>query len=153
MDGDCNREIKTCLLFGRKALTNLDSVFKRRDSTLSTSPYSQSYSFPVVMYGCKSWTIKKAKSWRIDAFELCCWKDSWESLGLQGNQPVNPKRNQPWIFIGRLMQKLKLQCSGHLMRRVSSSEKTVKLGKIEGKRRNGWQSICLNSTTNSVDMN
>ena len=85
-DGDCSHEIKRCLLLGRKLMTNLDSIIKSRDITLSTKVHLvQATVFPIVMYGCESWTRKKAVCWRIDAFELWCWEDSWESLGLQGD--------------------------------------------------------------------
>ena len=89
-DGDCSHEIKRCLLLGRKVMTNLDSIFKSRDITLSTKVYLvKATVFPVVMYGCESWTVKKAERQRIDAFELCLGEDSWESLGLQGD-PTSP---------------------------------------------------------------
>ena len=89
-DGDCSHEIKRHLLLGRKFMTNLDSIFKSRDSTLSTKVcLVKAMVFPVVVYGCESWTIKKAESWRIDAFELCCGEDSWECLVLQGD-PTSP---------------------------------------------------------------
>ena len=90
MDGDCSREIKSCLLLGRKAMTNLDILLKSRDITLPTKVrLVKAKVFPIIMYGCESWTIKKAEHWRIDAFELCVGEDSWESLGLQGD-PTSP---------------------------------------------------------------
>ena len=99
-DGNFSPEIKRCLLLGRKAMTNLDSIFKSRDITLPTKVrLVEAMFFPVVTYGCESWTIKKAERQRIDAFELWCWEDAWESLGLQ--RDVHPKGNQSWIFIGR----------------------------------------------------
>ena len=102
MDGDCSHEIKRCLLLRRKAMTNLNSILKSRDITLPTKVcLIKAMVYPVVMYGCESWTIKKAEHQRIDAFECGVGEDSWESLGLQGDQPVNPKGNQLWIFIGR----------------------------------------------------
>ena len=102
-DGDCSHEIKRRLLLGRKALINLDSILKSRDITLPTKVrLVQDMVFPVVMYGCKSWTIKKAECWRIDAFELWCWRRLFESpLDCEEIQPVHPKGNQSWIFIGR----------------------------------------------------
>ena len=101
-DGDCSHESKRHLLLGRKVMTNLDSILKSRDNTLSTKVrLVKAMAFPVVMYGCESWTIKKAERWRIDAFELCVGEDSWESLGLRGNQPVHPKGDQSWVFTGR----------------------------------------------------
>ena len=101
-DGDCSHEMKRCLLLGRKALTSLDSIFKSRDITLPSKVcLVKAMVFPVVMYGCESWTIKKAEGWRTDAFELWFVEDSWESLGLQGVQPVYPKGDQSWVFIGR----------------------------------------------------
>ena len=100
-NGDCRHEIKRRLLLGRKAMTNLDSIFKSRDIALPTKVHLvKAVVFPVVMYGCESWTVKKAENWRTDAFELQCWR-RLESLGLQGDQPINPKGNQPWIFIER----------------------------------------------------
>ena len=99
-EGDCSQEIKRCLLLGRKAMTNLDSILKSWDITLPVKGHLvKAMTFPIVMYGCESWTIKKVECWRINAFELWCW--CWESLGLQEIKPVNPKGNQSWIFIGR----------------------------------------------------
>ena len=98
VDGDCSHEIKRCLFLGRKFMTNLDCMLKSIDITLPTKVcIVKAILFPVVMYKCESWTIKKAEHWGIDAFELWCWKGLWESLGLQ----VHPKVNQSWIFIGR----------------------------------------------------
>ena len=123
-DGDCSHEIKRCLLFGRKAMTNLDSILKSRDITLPTKICTvRAMVFPVVMYGCESWTIKKAECQRIDAFELWCWEDSWESLGLQGDQ-TNLWEISPECSLERLMLMVKLQYFGHLMRRADSLEKT-----------------------------
>ena len=103
VDGDCGQEIKRLLLLGRKAMTNLDSILKSRDITLPTKVcIIKAMVFPVIMYGCESWTIKKAECWRIDAFELWCWEKTLESpLDCKEIQPVNPKRNQSQIFIGR----------------------------------------------------
>ena len=132
-DGDCNHEIKRCLLLGRKVITNLDSILKSRDSTLPTKVHLvKAIVFPVVMYGCESWTIKKAERKRIDAFELWCWRRLLrESLGLQGD-PTSPE-----CSLEGLTLKLKLQYSVYLMQRADSFEKTLMLGKIEGRRRKG----------------
>ena len=102
-DGDCHHEIKRCLLLGRKVMTNLDSILKSRDITLPTKVHLVKVMvFPVVMYGCESWTIKKAKHRRIDAFELWCWRRLFESpLDCREIQPVHPKGDQSWVFIGR----------------------------------------------------
>ena len=101
-DAGCSHEIKRCLLFARKAMTNLDSILKCRDITWPTKVHLvKAMVFPVVTYECESWTIRKAECRRIDAFELCVGEDSWESLGLQGNQTSHPQGNQPWIFMGR----------------------------------------------------
>ena len=105
-DGDCSHEIKRCLFLERKVITNWDSILKSRDITLPTKIHLvTAMVFPVVMYGCESWTVKKAEHRRINAFELWCWRRPWESLGLQGDQPVHPKGNQSWIFIGRTYAK------------------------------------------------
>ena len=102
-DGDHSHEIKTSLLLGRKAMTNLQSILKSRDITLPTSVHLvKAMVFPVVMYGCESWTVKKAESWRIDAFELWCWRRLFKSpLVCKEIQPVHPKGDQSWVFIGR----------------------------------------------------
>ena len=101
-DGDCSHEIKRHLFLGRKAMTNLDSILKSRDITLPTSvPLVKAMVFPVVMYGCESWTIKKAECWRIDAFELWCWRRLLSPFDCKEIQPVHPKGNQSWMFIGR----------------------------------------------------
>ena len=100
-DGDCSHEVKRCLLLGRKAMTKLDSILKSRDTTLPTKVHLvKAMVFPVVMYGCESWTIKKAEHQRIDAFELLCWKRLESSLDCKEIQPVHPKENQSWVFIG-----------------------------------------------------
>ena len=111
--------------------------------------------FPVVVYGCESWTIKKAKRRRIDASELWCWEKTLESpLDCKEIQPVHPEGNQSWVFTGRTDVKLKLQYFGHLMRRADSLEKTLMLGKIEGRRRRGRQRMrWLVGITDSLDMN
>ena len=101
-DGDCTHEIKTCLLLGRKAMTNLDSIFKSRDITLPTQVHLvKAMVFPVVMYGCESWTIKKAECQRTDAFELWCWRRLESPLDCKEIQPVHSEGDQPWVFFGR----------------------------------------------------
>ena len=141
-DGDCSHEIKRCLLLWRKVMTNLDSILKSRHITLPIKVHQvKAMVFPVVMYGCESFSVKKAECWKIDAFELWCWRRllrvPWTAR--RSFQPVHPKGDQSWIFIGRTDIELKLQSFGHLMRRADSLEKTLMLGKIEGRRRRGWQ--------------
>ena len=136
-DGDCSHEIKRCLLLGRKVMTNLDSIFNSRDITLPTKVLLvKPMVFPVVMYGCESWTIKKAECRRTDAFELWCWrrllKVPWTAR--RSNQYIL-KEISPGCSLEGLMLKLKLQYFDHLMRRADSLEKTLMLGKIEGRRR------------------
>ena len=138
-DGDCSHEIKKCLLLGRKAMTNLDSILKSRDITLPTNVHLvKAMVFPVVMYGCESWTIKKAERRRIDAFELWCWRRllrvPW--MARRSNQSIL-KGISPEYPLEGLMLKLKLQYFGHVMQRTDSLEKTLMLGKIEGGRRRG----------------
>ena len=138
-DGDCNHEIKTHLLLGRKVMTNLDSVFKSRDITLPTKVHLvKAMIFPVVMYGCESWTIKKAEHRRVDASELWCWRRllrvPWTAR--RSNQSILREISPEYSLEG-LMLKLKLQYFGHLMQRADSLEKTLMLGKIEGERRRG----------------
>ena len=136
--GDCSHEIKRCLLLGKKAMTNLDSILKSRDIILPTKVcLVQVMVFPVVMYGCESRTIKKAECWRIYAFELWCWRRLLSSLDSKETKPVNPKETSPEYSLAGLMLKLKLQCFGHLMWRADSLEKTPMLGKIEGRIRRG----------------
>jgi len=140
-DSDCSHEIKRRLLLGRKAMTNLDSTLQSRDITLLTKVcLVNAIAFPVVVYGCESWAIKKAEHWRIDAFELWCWRRllrlPWTAR--RSNQSIL-KEIRPEYSLEGLMLKLKLQYSGHLMWRADSFEKTLMLGKIEGKRRKGWQ--------------
>ena len=139
--GDCSHEIKRRLLLGRKVMTNLDSMLKGRDITLSTKVrLVKAMVFPVVMYGCRSCTIKKAECQRIDAFELWCWRRllrvPWTAR--RSNQSIL-KEISPGCSLEGLMLKLKLQYFGHLMRRADSLEKTLILGKIEGRRRTGRQ--------------
>jgi len=140
-DGGCSHEIKRHLLLGRKVMTNLDSIFKSRDITLPTKFHLvKAMVFPVVMYGCESWTIKKAVCRRIDAFELWCWRRllrvPWTSR--RSNQSILREISLGCSLEG-LMLKLKLQYFGNLMQRADSFEKTLMLGKIEGRRRRGWQ--------------
>ena len=139
-DGDCSHEIKRRLLLGWKVMTNLDSILKSRDITLPTNVYLvKSMVFPVVMYWCESWTIKKAEHWRIDAFALWCWRRllriPWTAR--RSNQSIL-KEISPECSLEGLMLKLKLQYFGHLMQRADSLEKTLMLGKIEGRWRRGW---------------
>ena len=139
-DGDCSHEIKRRLLLGRKALTNLDSIWKSRDITLPTNVrLVKAMVFPVVMYGYKNWTVKKAEHQRIDAFALWYWRRLLRVLWTARRSSIHPKGNKCWIFIGRTMLKLKLQFFGHLLWRNDPFEKTLMLGKIEGARRSGWQ--------------
>ena len=138
---DWSHEIKRCLLLGRKAMTNLDSILKSRDNTLLTRVHLvKAMFFPVVMYGCESWTTKKAEHRRIDAFELGCWRRllrvPWTAR--RPNQSIL-KEISPEYSLEGLMLMVKLQYFGHLMCRADSLEKTTMLGKIEGGRRRGWQ--------------
>ena len=138
-DGDCSYEIKRHLLLGRNVMTNLDSILKSRDITLPTKLcFLKAMVFPVVMYRCESWTIKKAERQRIDAFELCAMleKTSDSPLDFKEIKPIIPKGNQFCILEG-LMLKLKLQYFGHLMQRTDLLKNTLILGKIEGRRRRG----------------
>ena len=138
-DGDCSREIKSPLLLGKKVMTNSDSILKSRDIALSTNVrLVKAMVLPVVMYGCESWTVKKAEHRRIDAFELWCWRRflrvPWTAR--RSNQSIL-KEISPRCSLEGLMLKLQLQYFGHLMRRADSFEKTLMLGKIEGRRRRG----------------
>ena len=140
-DGDCNHEIKRHLLLGRKAMTNLDSILKSRDITLPTKLHIvKAMDFSLVMYGCESWTVKKAECQRIDAFELWCWrrllKIPWPAR--RSNQSIL-KEISPEYSLEGLMLKLKLQYFGHLIWRTDSLEKSLMLGMIKGRRRRGWQ--------------
>ena len=139
-DADCSHEIKRHLLHGRKVMTNLDSILKSRDITLPTKVHLvKAMIFPMVMYGCESWAIKKAEHQRTDAFEPWCWRllrIPWTAR--RSNQSIQ-KENSPEYPLEGLMLKLKLQYFGHLMWRTDSFEKTLVLGKIEGKRRRGRQ--------------
>ena len=154
-DGDCSHEIKRCFLLGRKTMTNLDSRSKSRNITLLIKVHLvKAMVFPVVMYGCESWTIKKAEHWRIDASELWCWRRllrvPWTAR--RSNQSIL-KRISPQYSMEGLMLKLKIQYFAHLMQKTDSFEKTLMLWKIEGRRRRGRQRMrWLDGITDSVDM-
>ena len=155
VDGDCSHEIKRRLLFGRKVMTNLDSILKSRDISFPTKVHLvKAVVFPVVMYGCESWTIKKAEHQRSNAFELWCWgrllRAPWTAR--RSNQSIL-KEISPEYSLEGLMLKLKLQHFGHLMRRAESFEKTLMLGKIEGRKRRVQQRMRrLDGITDSMDM-
>ena len=154
-DGDCSHEIKRHSLFGRKVLTNLDNILKSRNITLPTKVHLvKAMVFPVVMYGCESWTIKKAEHQRTDAFELWCWRRllrvPWTAK--RYNQSIL-KEISPGCSLEGLMLKLKLQRFGHLMQRTDSLEKTLMLGGIGGRRKRGRQRMrWLDGITDSMDM-
>ena len=154
-DGDCSHEIKRCLLLGRKIMTNLDSILKSRDITLSTKVcLVKAMVFPVVKYGCESWTIKKAERQGIDAFEVWCWRRLFRvpRAARRSNQSILKEISSGCSLEG-LMLKLKLQYFGHLMRRADSFEKTLMLGNIGGRRRRGRQRMrWLDGITDSMDM-
>ena len=154
-DGDCSHEIKRHLPLGRKVMTNLDSILKRRDITLPTKVHLvKAMAFPLVMYGCESWTIKKAEHRRMDAFELWHWRRLLRvpRTARRSNQSTL-KEISPGCSLEGLMLKLKFRYFGHLMRRPDSFEKTLMLGKIEGRRRKGWQRMrWLDGITNTVNM-
>ena len=150
-DRDCSHEIQRCLLLGRKVKTNIDSIFKIRDITLPTKVRLVK---AIVMYGCESWTVKKAEHHRIDAFELWCWRRllrvPWTAR--RSNQSIL-KEISPGISLEGMVLKMKLQYFGHLMRRVDSLEKTLMLGGIGGKRRRGRQRMrWLDDITDSMDV-
>ena len=154
-DGDCSHEIKRCLLLGRKVMNNLDSILKSRDITLPTKVHLvKAMVFAVVMYGCESWTVKKAECRRIDAFELWCWRRllrvPWTAR--RSNQSML-KEISPGCSLEGMMLKLKLQYFGHLMQRVDSLEKPLMVGGIGGRRRRGQQRMrWLDGITDSMDM-
>ena len=154
-DGDCSHEIKRHLPLGRKVMTTLDSILKSRDITLPTKFHLvKAMVFPVVMYGCESWTMKEAERQRIDAFELWCWRRLLRVPGTarKSNQSIL-KEISPGCSLEGLMLKLKLQYFGHLMRTADSFEKTLMPGKIEGGRRRGRQRMrWLDGITDSMDM-
>ena len=153
-DGNCSHEIKRHLLLGRKVMTNLDSILKSRDITLPTKVCQvKAVVFPVVMYGCESWTVKKAECRRIDAFELWCWRRllrvPW--IARRSTQSIL-KEISPGCSLEGIMLMLKLQYFGHLMRRVDSLEKTVMLGGIGGRRIRGRQRMrWVDGITDSMD--
>ena len=154
-DGDCCHEIKRGLLLGREVMTNLDSILKSRDITLPTKVHLvKAMVFPVVMYGCENWTVKKAECRRIDAFEVWCWRRllrvPWTAR--RSNQSIL-KEIGPGCSLEGMMLKLKLQYFGHLMWRVDSLEKTLMLGGIGGRRRRGRQRMrCLDGVTDLIDV-
>ena len=154
-DSDCNNAIKRRLLLERKVMTNLDSVLKSRDITLPTKVHLvKAMVFLVVIYGCESWTIKKAERRRIDAFELWCWRRllrvPWTTR--RSSQSI-VKEISPGCSLAGLILKLKLQYFGHLLQRTDSLEKTLMLGKIEGRRKRGRQRMgWLDGITNSINM-
>ena len=154
-DGDCSHEIKRRLLLGRKVMTNLDSIFKSRDITLPTKVcLVKAMVFPVVMYVCESWTVKKAEHRRIDAFELWCWRRfmrvPWNA---RRSKESTLKETSPGCSLEGLMLKLKLQYFGHLIQRVDSLEKTLMLGGIGGRRRRGRPRMrWLDGITNLMDV-
>ena len=154
--GDCSHEIRRCLLLGRKAMTNLDGVLKSRHITLPTTIHIVKVMvFPVVTYDSDSWTVKKAEHWRIDAFDLWCWRRllrvPWTAR--RSNQSILREINPEYSLQG-LMLKLKLQYFGHLMRTADSLERSLMLGKIEGRRRRGCQRMkWLDSITEAMNMN
>ena len=151
-DGDCSSEVKRCLLLGRKVMTNLDSILKSRDITLPTKVHLvKAMVFQVAMYGCESWTIKKTELWRIDVFELRCWRRllrvPWPAR--RSNQSILKEISPGCSLEGLLL----LQYFGHLMRRADSFEKTLMPGKIESRRRRGWQRMrWLYGITDLMDM-
>ena len=154
-DSDCRHENKRCLLLGSKVMTNLDSILKSRDMILPTKvQLVKTMVFPVVMHGCENWTIKKVECWRIDAFEVLCWRRllivPWTAR--TSNKSIL-KDISPECSLEVLMLKLNVQYFGHLMRRTDLLEKTLMLGRIEGGRRRGWQRMrLLDSITDLMDM-
>ena len=153
-DDDCSHDLKRRLLLGRKVMTNLDRILKSRDITLPTKVcLVKAMVFPVVMYGCESQTINKAEHWRIDAFELWCWRRLWRVCWTvrRSNQSILKEIN-PEYSLEELMLKLKLQYFGHLMQRADSLEKTLMLGKTEGRRRGCQRMRWLDGITNLMDM-
>ena len=155
-DSNCSHEIKRRLVLGRKAMTNLDSTFKSRDITLPTKVrLVKAMVFPVVMYGCESWTMKKAERWRIDAFELWCWRRllriPWK--GRKSNQSILKEINPEWKITGRTDAEAEAPVFWSPDSIGDSLEKSLVLGKIEGRRRRGWQRMrWLDVITNSMDM-
>ena len=157
VDGKCSHEIKRCLLFGRKAMTSLDSILKKQRHHFANKVHIvKAMVFPVVMYGCESWTIQKAEHQRTDAFKLWCWgrllRVPW--MAKRSNQSMLKEINPEYSLEGLMLKlKLKLQYSGHVIWSINLSEKTLMVGKIECRRRRQWQKMrCFNSITNSMDM-
>ena len=152
--GDYSHEIKRRLLLGRKVMTNIDSIFKSRDMTLPTKVrLVKAMVFPVVMYGCESWTVNKAEHWRIDAFELWCWRLLRVPLTARRSNQSILKEISPGCSLEGLRLKLKHQYFGHLMQRVDLLGKTLMLGGIGSRRRRGWQRMrWLDGITDSMDM-
>ena len=154
-DGGCSHEIKRHLLLGRKVMTNLDSILKSRDITLLTKVHLvKAMVFPVVMYGCENWTMKKGEHVKIDAFELWCWRRLL-SVPWTVRRPIQSilKERNPWCSLEGLMLKLKFQYFGHFLWRVDSLEETLMLGAIGGRRRRGGQRMrWLDGITNSMGM-
>ena len=154
--GDCSHEIKRRLLFGRKVMTNLDSILKNRDITLLTEVHLvKAMVFPVVMYGCESWTLKKAQRWRIDAFELWCWRRllrvPWTTR--RSNKSILKEINSEYSLEG-LILKLRLLYFGYMIWRTDSLEETLMLGNTECRKRRGWQRMWwLDIMSNSMNMN
>ena len=155
VDGDCSHEIRTHLYLGRKAMPNLDSILKSRAITLLRKFHIvKAIVFLVVMYRCENWTIKKAENWGTEPYSLWCWRRLLRVPWMAGrsNQSIL-KEIRPEYSLEELMLKLKLQCFGHLMQRTDSLEKTLMLGKIEGRRRRGWRRMrWLDGITDSMDM-
>ena len=155
-DGDCSHEIKRHFHLERKVMTNLDSILKSRDITLPTNIHLvKAMVFPAVMYGCESWTIKKAERQRIDAFELWCWRRLWRvPWTARGSNQSILKETSPGCSLEGLIWKLKCQYFGHMMQRTDWFEKTLMLGKTEGRRRRGGQRMrWLDAITDLMDMN
>ena len=156
-DGHCSHEIKRCLLLGRKAMTNLDSILKSRHITLPRKVHIvKAMVFPVVTYGCEErWTIKKVEQWKTGAFKLCCWRRPLRVPGTARKSNFSiQKEISPEYSLEGLMLNLKLQYFGHLMGRTDSFEKTLMLGNIEGRKRRGQQKMrWLDGITDSMDMN
>ena len=152
-DGDCNHKIKRCLLLGRKAITNLDSIFKKqRHHSANKGLYIKAMVFPVVMYKCESWTIKNAECWRIYTFKLWCWRRllrvPWTAR--RSNQSIFREIKPDYSLEGPML-KLKLQYFGYLMLTANLLEKTLMLGNIEGRRRRGWERMkCLDDIIDTI---
>ena len=153
MDSDCSHEAKRCLLLERKSMTNLNIILRSRDINLPAIVHLvKDMVFPVVMYGCESWTVKKVEHQRIDDFKLWHWRTLESPLGYK-NKPVNPIGNQPWILIGRTDAEAEAPILWPLNARADSLEKTLMLRKIEHRRRRGWQRMrWLDGIIDSMDM-